>query len=152
MHWFGLSSSHASTSDINSLQSACIVCRRSLCYAFGNQWNDLAMTSTEFEVRHAMAMHCTIVTSASVLDSGCVRFLPRLCGQEISKPYLTRKPHAKGQPQAFVLWQKFTNDLQVLPSQVRCKVRVAQQQWARAYKVSVRSCPASACDTLRPKA
>ena len=50
--------------------------RRSLCYAFGNQWIDLAMSSAELK--------------------------------EISAPYLTRKPNAKGEPEAFVLWQKFT--------------------------------------------
>ena len=50
--------------------------RRSLCYAFGNQWIDLAMSSAELK--------------------------------EICAPYLTRKPNAKGEPEAFVLWQKFT--------------------------------------------
>ena len=50
--------------------------RRSLCYAFGNQWIDLAMTSAELK--------------------------------EICAPYLTRKPNAAGEPEAFVLWQKFT--------------------------------------------
>jgi len=56
--------------------------RRSLCYAFGNQWIDLAMTSAELK--------------------------------EICAPYLTRKPNAAGEPEAFVLWQKFTTDLQAL--------------------------------------
>jgi len=56
--------------------------RRSLCYAFGNQWIDLAMTSEELK--------------------------------EICAPYLTRKPNAKGEPEAFVMWQKFTTDLQAL--------------------------------------
>ena len=50
--------------------------RRSLCYAFGNQWIDLAMTSAELK--------------------------------EICAPYLSRKPNAAGEPEAFVLWQKFT--------------------------------------------
>jgi len=56
--------------------------RRSLCYAFGNQWIDLAMTSAELK--------------------------------EICAPYLSRKPNAAGEPEAFVLWQKFTTDLQAL--------------------------------------
>lgn len=56
--------------------------RRSLCYAFGNQWIDLAMTSAELK--------------------------------EICAPYLSRKPNAAGEPEAFVLWQKFTSDLQAL--------------------------------------
>ena len=56
--------------------------RRSLCYAFGNQWIDLAMTSAELK--------------------------------EICAPYLTRKPNAAGEPEAFVMWQKFTTDLQAL--------------------------------------
>jgi len=61
--------------------------RRSLCYAFGNQWIDLAMTSAEMK--------------------------------EICAPYLTRKPNAKGEPEAFVLWQKFTTDLQALADKKR---------------------------------
>ena len=61
--------------------------RRSLCYAFGNQWIDLAMTSAELK--------------------------------EICAPYLTRKPNAKGEPEAFVLWQKFTTDLQALADKKR---------------------------------
>jgi len=56
--------------------------RRSLCYAYGNQWIDLAMTSAELK--------------------------------EICAPYLTRKPNAAGEPEAFVMWQKFTTDLQAL--------------------------------------
>ena len=56
--------------------------RRSLCYAFGNQWIDLAMTSEELK--------------------------------EISAPYLNRKPNSRGEPEAFVMWQKFTTDLQTL--------------------------------------
>ena len=61
--------------------------RRSLCYAFGNQWIDLAMTSAELK--------------------------------EICAPYLTRKPNAAGEPEAFVLWQKFTTDLQALADKKR---------------------------------
>lgn len=61
--------------------------RRSLCYAFGNQWIDLAMTSEELK--------------------------------EICAPYLTRKPNAKGEPEAFVMWQKFTTDLQALADKKR---------------------------------
>jgi len=61
--------------------------RRSLCYAFGNQWIDLAMTSAELK--------------------------------EITAPYLTRKPNAVGEPEAFVLWQKFTTDLQALADRKR---------------------------------
>jgi len=56
--------------------------RRSLCYAFGNQWIELAMTSAELD--------------------------------EVCAPYLTRKPNARGEPAAFVMWQKFTNDMQAL--------------------------------------
>ena len=56
--------------------------RRSLCYAFGNQWIELAMTSIEFE--------------------------------EICTPYKSRAPHAKGEPEAFIMWQKFASDLQTL--------------------------------------
>lgn len=56
--------------------------RRSLCYAFGNQWIQLAMTSAELD--------------------------------EIIAPYLTREPKGTGQPEAFVMWQKFANDLQAL--------------------------------------
>ena len=56
--------------------------RRALCYAFGNQWIDLAMTSAELK--------------------------------EICAPYLSRKPNAAGEPEAFVMWQKFTTDLQAL--------------------------------------
>ena len=56
--------------------------RRSLCYAFGNQWIELAMTSAEFE--------------------------------EICMPYKSRTPHAKGEPEAFIMWQKFASDLQTL--------------------------------------
>lgn len=56
--------------------------RRALCYAFGNQWIDLAMTSAELK--------------------------------EICAPYLSRKPNAAGEPEAFVLLQKFTTDLQAL--------------------------------------
>ena len=61
--------------------------RRSLCYAFDNQWIDLAMTSEELK--------------------------------EICAPYLTRKPNAKGEPEAFVMWQKFTTDLQALADKKR---------------------------------
>merc|ERR1711988_2002924 len=61
--------------------------RRSLCYAFGNQWIDLAMTSAELK--------------------------------EICAPYLTRKPNAKGEPEAFVMCQKFTTDLQALADKKR---------------------------------
>eukprot|EP00908_Phaeocystis_cordata_P027159 Transcript_9696.p1 GENE.Transcript_9696~~Transcript_9696.p1 ORF type:complete len:312 (-),score=133.09 Transcript_9696:456-1391(-) len=56
--------------------------RRSLCYAFGNQWIELAMTSAEFE---------------------------EICG-----PYRSRAPHAKGEPESFIMWQKFSSDLQTL--------------------------------------
>ena len=56
--------------------------RRSLCYAFGNQWIDLGMSSMEFET--------------------------------IIKPYLSRPPHNPGDPEAYVMWQKFTNDVQGL--------------------------------------
>jgi len=34
--------------------------------------------------------------------------------KEICAPYLTRKPNAAGEPEAFVMWQKFTTDLQAL--------------------------------------
>jgi len=56
--------------------------RRSLCYAFGNQWIELAMTSREFE--------------------------------EICLPYRSRVPYSKGEPEAFIMWQKFASDLQTL--------------------------------------
>ena len=56
--------------------------RRSLCYAFGNQWIELAMTTAEFN--------------------------------EICEPYRSRLPHAKGEPDAFIMWQKFSADLQTL--------------------------------------
>jgi len=54
--------------------------RRSLCYAFGNQWIELGMTSKEFD--------------------------------EICAPYLSRRPTATGEPEAYIMWQKFTNDMQ----------------------------------------
>merc|ERR1711988_307319 len=76
--------------------------RRSLCYAFGNQWIDLAMTSAELK--------------------------------EICAPYLTRKPNAKGEPEAFVLWQKFTTDLQALAD----KKRPTNEFLARLAEVEAR--------------
>uniref|UniRef100_A0A7S3B7N1 EF-hand domain-containing protein n=1 Tax=Haptolina ericina TaxID=156174 RepID=A0A7S3B7N1_9EUKA len=56
--------------------------RRSLCYAFGNQWIELGMSSKEFN---------------------------EICG-----PYLSRRPGAPGDPEAYVMWQKFTDDVQTL--------------------------------------
>lgn len=56
--------------------------RRSLCYAFGNQWIELGMSTAEFN--------------------------------EICEPYRSRLPHAKGEPDAFIMWQKFAADLQTL--------------------------------------
>jgi len=56
--------------------------RRSLCYAFGNQWIELGMSTAEFN--------------------------------EICEPYRSRLPHAKGEPDAFIMWQKFASDLQTL--------------------------------------
>lgn len=56
--------------------------RRSLCYAFGNQWIELGMSTAEFN--------------------------------EICEPYRSRLPHAKGEPDAFIMWQKFAADLQCL--------------------------------------
>jgi len=54
--------------------------RRSLCYAFGNQWIELGMSSKEFK--------------------------------EIIAPYLSRRPDKPGDPEAYVMWQKFTCDVQ----------------------------------------
>lgn len=54
--------------------------RRSLCYAFGERWYELSMTTPEFN--------------------------------EICAPYITRAPQKAGDPMAYVLWQKFTNDVQ----------------------------------------
>ena len=56
--------------------------RQSLCYAFGNQWNELGMTKAEFD--------------------------------EICEPYLTRRPEVAGDPAPYVLWQKFSTDVQKL--------------------------------------
>ena len=56
--------------------------RRSLCYAFGNQWIELAMSSAEFN--------------------------------EICEPYRSRLPRAPGEPDAYIMWQKFASDLQTL--------------------------------------
>jgi len=53
---------------------------KALAYSFGNQWNELGMTTPEFE--------------------------------EVIQPYLTRKPTQKGEPDPFVLWQKFANHVQ----------------------------------------
>ena len=64
--------------------------RRSLCYAFGNQWIELGMTTAEFN--------------------------------EISEPYRSRLPHAKGDPDAFIMWQKFSSDLQTLANTRRPSV------------------------------
>ena len=38
--------------------------------------------------------------------------------QEICVPYLTRKPNARGEPAAFVMWQKFANDMQARQSRL----------------------------------
>jgi len=54
--------------------------RRSLCYAFGNQWIELGMSSKEFK--------------------------------EIIAPYLSRRPNVPGDPEAYVMWQKFSEDMQ----------------------------------------
>ncbi len=87
--------------------------RRSLCYAFGERG----------------PMPASLVT-ASRAAAGRV-YPPRACPpragnqwidlamtsaelKEISAPYLSRKPNAKGEPEAFVMWQKFTTDLQHL--------------------------------------
>jgi hypothetical protein len=64
--------------------------RRSLCYAFGNQWIELGMTTAEFN--------------------------------EICEPYRSRLPHAKGEPDAFIMWQKFSADLQTLANTRRPSV------------------------------
>jgi len=56
------------------------VFRRSLCYAFGNEWINLGMTAKEFD--------------------------------EITAPYLSRKPNLVGEPEPYVFWQKFAADLQ----------------------------------------
>ena len=34
--------------------------------------------------------------------------------EEICTPYKSRQPHAKGEPEAFIMWQKFASDLQTL--------------------------------------
>jgi len=53
-----------------------------LCYAFGNQWIELGMSTKEFN--------------------------------QIIAPYLSRRPNNPGDPEAYVMWQKFTNDVQTL--------------------------------------
>lgn len=64
--------------------------------------------------------------------------------EEICTPYKSRQPHAKGEPEAFIMWQKFASDLQTLantrrPSQnflakleqVEAKERLEQELQAK---------------------
>ena len=51
-----------------------------LASAFGRQWNELELTTAEFE--------------------------------ECISPYLSRKPEKPGEPEAYVMWQKFANHVQ----------------------------------------
>ena len=51
-----------------------------LACAFGRQWNELSLTTAEFE--------------------------------ECIDPYLSRKPEKPGEPEAYVMWQKFANHVQ----------------------------------------
>ena len=60
--------------------------RRALCNAFGNQWNELQLTTPEFWQ--------------------CV------------DPYLIRKPERPGDPDPYVLWQKFAVHVQHLADQM----------------------------------
>lgn len=53
---------------------------KALGYSFGRQWNEVQMTTAEFE--------------------------------EVIEPYLTRKPTKIGDPEPYVLWQKFANHVQ----------------------------------------
>jgi hypothetical protein len=82
------------------------VFRRSLCYAFGNEWINLSMTSAEFD------------EVAAPYDGGRFDLASRrgwlTMASAFPDRYLTRKPNLRGEPEAFVFWQKFAADLQAL--------------------------------------